>query len=106
MSKPDNFLNHTFKYINNEEDYDDRDVEVVVAGGAYDAVGNLLNVGDKLVRIKIESGGGELVGKSDIAEVRKIEKIGYTSSLSIQARPVDGGTIHCEWLCFAEVLKI
>lgn len=104
MSKPDNFLDYTFQYVNDEDDLED--IENVVAGGAYDAVGNLLNVGDKLIRIKIESGGGELVGKSDIAEVRSIEKVGYTSSLSIHARPVDGGTIRCEWLCFAEVLKI
>lgn len=104
MSKPDNFLDHTFQYVNDEDDLED--IETVVAGGAYDAVGNLLNVGDKLIRIKIESGGGELVGKSDIAEVRKIEKIGYTSGLSIQARPIDGGSYRHEWLCFAEVLKI
>lgn len=104
MSKPDNFLDYTFQYVNGEDDLED--IETVVAGGAYDAVGNLLNVGDKLIRIKIESGGGEPVGKSDIAEVRSIERVGYTSSLSIHARPVDGGTIRSEWLCFAEVLKI
>ncbi len=105
MSKPDNFLDYTFQYVN-DEDFR-ADIETVVAGGAYDAVGNLLNVGDKLIRIKIESGGGDTVGKSDIAVVRRIEKVGYTSSLSIHARPVDGGgDDRYEWLCFAEVLKI
>lgn len=81
-------------------------IDMVTPDGAYDAVGNLLNVGDKLIRIKIESGGGENVGKSDIAIVRRIEKVGYTSSLSIHAKPIDAGSDRNEWLCFAEVLKI
>lgn len=104
MSKPDNFLDYTFQYINDEDGLED--IETVVVGGAYDAVGNLLNVGDKLIRIKIESGGGSVIGISDIAEVYRIEKAGYSSSLSIQVRSIDGGRSGKEWLCFAEVLKI
>lgn len=104
MSKPDNFLDYTFQYVNDKDSV--VDTEVVAAGGAYDAVGNLVNVGDKLIRIKIESGGGSVIGVSDIAEVYRIEKVGYSSTLSIQARSTDGGRSGKEWLCFAEVLKI
>lgn len=67
------------------------EIDMVTSDGAYDAVGNLVNVGDT---VKLRRGG-----KAKLDKVTQIETIDYKGRLGI-------ATENYGWLYFWRVLKI